>query len=75
MPVPEHPDHHFVFDHAKWMHDVSNCHAILGGYDRVLEHAREVVTQHGRPDGTNNAPCAPSKPASPWSSWPPARVT
>jgi tetratricopeptide (TPR) repeat protein len=56
MPAPEHPDHHFVFDHAKWMHYVSNCYVVLGDNDRAEEHAREVITQHGRPDGTSNAP-------------------
>jgi ATP/maltotriose-dependent transcriptional regulator MalT len=45
-----------VFDHAKWMHYVSNCYVVLGDNDRAEEHAREVITQHGRPDGTSNAP-------------------
>jgi tetratricopeptide (TPR) repeat protein len=56
MPAPEHPEHHFVFDHSKWMHYVSNCYVILGDNDRADEHAREVITQHGRPDGSSNAP-------------------
>jgi tetratricopeptide (TPR) repeat protein len=56
MPVPAHPEHHFVFDHAKWMHYAASCYVMLGDNDRAEEHAREVITQHGRPDGTTNAP-------------------
>jgi tetratricopeptide (TPR) repeat protein len=56
MPVPDHPEHHFVFDHAKWMHYAASCYVMLGDNDRAEEHAREVITQHGRPDGTTNAP-------------------
>jgi len=56
MPVPAHPEHHFVFDHAKWMHYAASCYVMLGDNDRAEEHAREVITQHSRPDGTTNAP-------------------
>ena len=56
MPAPAHPEHHFMFDHSKWMHYVSNCYVMLGDNERAEEHAREVITQHGRPDGSSNAP-------------------
>jgi tetratricopeptide (TPR) repeat protein len=56
MPVPTHPEHHFVFDHAKWMHYAANCYVMLSDNDRAEEHAREAIAQHGRPDGTTNAP-------------------
>jgi hypothetical protein len=56
MPVPAHPEHHFVFDHAKWMHYAASCYVLLGDDNRAEEHAREVITEHGRPDGTTNAP-------------------
>jgi hypothetical protein len=56
MPVPAHAEHHFVFDHAKWMHYAASCYVMLGDNDRADEHAREVIDQHGRPDGTTNAP-------------------
>ena len=56
MPVPDHPEHHFVFDHAKWMLYASSCYVWLGDNDRAEEHAAEVITKHARPDGTSNAP-------------------
>jgi tetratricopeptide (TPR) repeat protein len=56
MPAPVHPEHHFVFDHSKWMHYISNCYVLLGDNERAEEHAREVIVQHGRPDGSTNAP-------------------
>lgn len=56
MPVPVHPEHHFVFDHTKWMFYASTCYVWLGDNDRAEEHAREVITQHVRPDGSTNAP-------------------
>jgi transcriptional regulator with XRE-family HTH domain len=56
MPLPAHAEHHFMFDHAKWMHYAASCYVLLGDNDRAEEHALEVITQHGRPDGTTNAP-------------------
>ena len=56
MPVPAHPEHHFVFDHTKWMFYASTCYVWLGDDDRAEEHALEVITQHVRPDGSTNAP-------------------
>jgi len=56
MPVPAHPEHHFVFDHTKWMFYASTCYVWLGDDDRAEEHALEVIAQHVRPDGSTNAP-------------------
>jgi tetratricopeptide (TPR) repeat protein len=56
MPPPAHPEHHFMFDHGKWMHYAASCYVMLGDNDRAEEHALEVITQHSRPDGTTNAP-------------------
>jgi hypothetical protein len=59
LPAPAHPEHHFVFDHPKWMHYVSNCYVVLGDNERAEEHALEVIAQHGRSDGSTNAPNVP----------------
>ena len=56
MPVPAHPEHHFVFDHTKWLFYASSCYVWLGDNGRAEEHAAEVIGQHSRPDGTSNAP-------------------
>jgi tetratricopeptide (TPR) repeat protein len=56
MPVPAHPEHHFVFDHTKWIFYASSCFVWLGDNDRTEEHAAEVIAKHARPDGTSNAP-------------------
>jgi tetratricopeptide (TPR) repeat protein len=56
MPVPDHPEHHFVFDHTKWIFYASSCFLWLGDNDRTEEHAAEVIAKHARPDGTSNAP-------------------
>jgi hypothetical protein len=56
MPVPDHPEHHFVFDHTKWIFYASSCFVWLGDNDRTEEHAAEVIAKHARPDGTSNAP-------------------
>jgi tetratricopeptide (TPR) repeat protein len=56
LPAPAHPEHHFVFDHSKWMHYASNCYVVLGDNERAEEHGLEVIAQHGRPDGSTNAP-------------------
>ncbi|MEV0310242.1 hypothetical protein [Nonomuraea fuscirosea] len=56
LPMPEHPDHHFVFDHAKWVFYAATCYTWLSDDDRAEEHARETIQMHMRPDGTSNAP-------------------
>ncbi|MEV4159809.1 hypothetical protein [Nonomuraea dietziae] len=56
LSMPDHPDHHFVFDHAKWMFYAATCYTWLADDDRAEEHARETIQMHTRPDGTSNAP-------------------
>ncbi|MFC7381860.1 hypothetical protein [Sphaerisporangium rhizosphaerae] len=56
LPLPENPDHHFVFDHAKWMFYAATAYTWLGDNDRAEEHALETIQMHTRPDGTSNAP-------------------
>ncbi|NBE98555.1 hypothetical protein FE391_14570 [Nonomuraea sp. KC401] len=56
LPMPEHPDHHFLFDHAKWVFYAATCYTWLADDDRAEEHARETIQMHTRPDGTSNAP-------------------
>lgn len=56
MPLPEHPEHHFVFDHTKYLFYAATCYTMLGDNDRAEEHADEVIAHHARPDGTSNAP-------------------
>jgi transcriptional regulator with XRE-family HTH domain len=56
LTMPEHREHHFVFDHTKYAFYAATCYATLGDDDRAEEHAHEVITQHTRRDGTSNAP-------------------
>jgi tetratricopeptide (TPR) repeat protein len=56
LPLPENPDHHFVFDHAKWVFYAATAYTWLEDNDRAEEHARETIQMHTRPDGTSNAP-------------------
>jgi hypothetical protein len=56
LPSPEHPDHHFVFDHSKWMHYASTIYTWLGDDQKAKEHAEEVIRDHQRPDGSTRAP-------------------
>ncbi|NJP90428.1 hypothetical protein HCN51_13360 [Nonomuraea sp. FMUSA5-5] len=56
LPFPENPDHHFVFDHSKWVFYAATCYTWLADDDRAEEHARETIQMHTRPDGTSNAP-------------------
>ncbi len=56
LPTPSHSDHHFVFDHTKWIFYAATIYAWQGDDDRAEEHAQEVMTRHTRPDGTSNAP-------------------
>lgn len=56
LPTPSHPDHHFVFDHTKWIFYAATIYAWQGDDDRAEEHAGEIMSRHTRPDGTTNAP-------------------
>ncbi|MFC4588857.1 hypothetical protein [Sphaerisporangium corydalis] len=55
LPLPGSPDHHFVFDHAKWIFYAATAYTWLEDNDRAEEHARETIQMHTRPDGTSNA--------------------
>jgi tetratricopeptide (TPR) repeat protein len=56
LPRPEHPEHHFVFDHTKWIFYAGTCYTWLGDDQPAEEHAREVIAYHSRPNGSSNAP-------------------
>jgi tetratricopeptide (TPR) repeat protein len=56
LPVPSHPEHHFVFDASKLSFYAATCYAWLGEADRAVEHANEVVTQCLAVPGTNRWP-------------------
>jgi tetratricopeptide (TPR) repeat protein len=56
LPAPQHPDHHFVFDHSKWMHYAATIYTWLGDNPRAKEHAVEVINDHVRADGSSRAP-------------------
>ena len=43
LPVPTHPEHHFVFDASKLSFYATMCYTWLGEADRAEEHAQEVV--------------------------------
>jgi transcriptional regulator with XRE-family HTH domain len=45
LPIPEHPEHHFVFDRAKYEFYVATVLTWLGDDAVAEEHAREVVRQ------------------------------
>jgi transcriptional regulator with XRE-family HTH domain len=59
MPVPEYPDHHFVFDPPKLNHYASQLFTWLNVPELVEEHAREVLRQAQNPR---------------WRTWVPSRV-
>ncbi|WP_344052326.1 helix-turn-helix transcriptional regulator, partial [Planotetraspora silvatica] len=56
LPIPENSDHHFVFDHAKWIFYAATAYTWLEDNDRAEEHALDTIRIHTRPDGTSNAP-------------------
>jgi tetratricopeptide (TPR) repeat protein len=56
LPRPEHPEHHFVFDHTKWIFYAATCYTWLGDDEPAEEHAREIIAYHTNPDGSSNAP-------------------
>lgn len=56
LPLPSRPDHHFVFDHTKWIFYAATIYTWQGDDDRAEEHAQEILTRHSRLDGSTNAP-------------------
>jgi tetratricopeptide (TPR) repeat protein len=45
LPLPAHPDHHFVFDASKLSFYASTCYTWLGEVERAEEHGHQVVSQ------------------------------
>jgi tetratricopeptide (TPR) repeat protein len=45
LPVPSHPEHHFVFDASKLSFYAATIYAWLGEAERAVEHGTEVVAQ------------------------------
>jgi hypothetical protein len=45
VPLPAHPEHHFIFDHAKCLRRAAGGYVLLGDYGRAEEHAFEVITR------------------------------
>jgi hypothetical protein len=45
LPVPSHPEHHFVFDASKLSFYAASIYAWLGQAERAVEHGTEVVSQ------------------------------
>lgn len=56
LPVPDHPDNHFVFDRAKWSFYVAAIFTMVGDNEQAEQHARQVIGRHLRQDGTSSAP-------------------
>lgn len=50
LPRPDHPEHHFVFDHDKYEFYCSTIYTMLGQDDAATEHATEVIAQCRCPD-------------------------
>jgi tetratricopeptide (TPR) repeat protein len=45
LPVPTHPEHHFVFDASKLSFYAATIYTWLGEGERAVEHGNEVVSQ------------------------------
>jgi tetratricopeptide (TPR) repeat protein len=56
LPRPTHPEHHFVFDHDKWVFYAATIHTWLGDDDDARSHAEAIIAGHMRPDGSSRAP-------------------
>ncbi len=56
LPVPEHPEHHLVFDAPKLSFYAATCYVWLGEPERAAEHAREVLLRCKDQDGTSPWP-------------------
>jgi transcriptional regulator with XRE-family HTH domain len=53
LPVPEHPEHHFVFDPAKFAYYASTAYAWLGMSAQTERYARQVIGQNDDPRRAN----------------------
>jgi len=56
LPVVERPEHHFVFDPAKYEFYAAPIYEWLGEHDRAEEHCDEVFARCTAPDGTTAWP-------------------
>ncbi|MCW2919386.1 MAG: hypothetical protein JWN52_7454 [Actinomycetia bacterium] len=56
LPTPARPEHHFVFDHTKWIYYAATVYTWQGDNDRAEEHANEIIQLHTRHDGTTTSP-------------------
>jgi hypothetical protein len=56
LPIPEHPEHHFVFDPTKYAFYAATTTQWLGDDSLSEEYAREVFTECVTPDGTTRLP-------------------
>jgi hypothetical protein len=56
LPQSAHPEHHFVFDPAKYEFYAAPIYAWLGEHDRAEEHCREVFARCTAADGTTAWP-------------------
>jgi transcriptional regulator with XRE-family HTH domain/tetratricopeptide (TPR) repeat protein len=52
LPIPEHPEHHFVFDPTKYVFYAAGCYQRLGDHARAEEYGRLVVEQCHNQDGS-----------------------
>ncbi|WP_165966869.1 helix-turn-helix transcriptional regulator [Actinomadura sp. 7K507] len=52
LPRPDHPEHHFVFDHGKYEFYCSTIYTMLGRDDAAEEHAVEVIARCRHADGS-----------------------
>jgi tetratricopeptide (TPR) repeat protein len=56
LPRPEHSEHHFIFDHAKWSLYAAGVSVLIEDDSSAEEHAREVLARHLRSDGSSYSP-------------------
>lgn len=56
LPLPRHPEHHFVFDHEKLVFYAATIHAWLGDDELARSYAETIISGHLRPDGSSRAP-------------------
>ncbi|MDT3400614.1 tetratricopeptide repeat protein [Streptomyces sp. B1866] len=56
LPRPDHPEHHFIIDPAKWDFYAMDSYRLLGDDDRAVRHAREVVRTSTARNGREVSP-------------------